>query len=418
MNPRLQVEHGLTEELTGTRPGRAADPDRPRREARRRAAAARGCAIEARVCAEDPEADFLPAPGRIVRFDPALGPGVRIDTGVAAGCDVPPDFDSLIAKVIGIGDTREAARARLAAALSDFELVVEGGATNKGYLCSLIEHERFRRAEVDTEWLDREPALRAGSQAYAVPALCAAAVLAYQRHRDQARRKLLMDPSHLGPTSVPASIGQRVDLSYRGESYRLHVYAVGAWRYRVQLDGLVVPVELRSDGPDRGTLVTGGKTLRLLHDGNDQRAARRDRRPSVPLLDRRRGPGARGHSRDGRRTRRRARRPRHGGQPARPARGDEDGDRVRSADLRRREGGVRPRGTAGLGGRAPDRDRARRRGRRALRPRDSRSRASPIRSARSSPARVASPTCCARKRPPKPSGSPRWNRRARRSGAC
>jgi acetyl/propionyl-CoA carboxylase alpha subunit/acetyl-CoA carboxylase carboxyltransferase component len=270
VNPRLQVEHGLTEELTGTdlvelqiRIGRgeelAAQPPE-----------SHGCAIEARVCAEDPEADFLPAPGRIARFDPALGPGVRIDTGVAAGCDVPPDFDSLIAKVIGIGATREAARARLSAALSDFELVVEGGASNKGYLQALIEHERFRRAEVDTEWLDREPALRTSSQAYAVPALCAAAVLAYQRHRDQARRKLLLDPSHLGPTSVPASTGQRVDLSHRGESYRLHVYAVGAWRYRVQLDGLVVPVELRSDGPNRGTLVTGGKTLRLLHDGNDQ----------------------------------------------------------------------------------------------------------------------------------------------------
>ncbi len=270
VNPRLQVEHGLTEELTGTdlvelqiRIGRgealAAEPP-----------PSRGCAIEARVCAEDPEADFLPAPGRIARFDPALGPGVRIDTGVAAGCDVPPDFDSLIAKVIGIGDTREAARARLAAALGDFELVVEGGASNKGYLLNLIEHERFRRAEVDTEWLDREPALRSGSAAYSVPALCGAAVLAYQRSRDRARRKLLQDPSHLGPTSVPASTGQRVDLSHRGESYRLHVYAIGAWRYRVQLDGLSVSMELRSDGPHRGTLVTGGKSLRLLHDGNDQ----------------------------------------------------------------------------------------------------------------------------------------------------
>ena len=57
-------------------------------------------AIEARVCAEDPEADFLPAPGEIAVFDPALGPRVRVDSGVAAGCGVPPDFDSLIAKVI------------------------------------------------------------------------------------------------------------------------------------------------------------------------------------------------------------------------------------------------------------------------------------------------------------------------------
>ncbi len=270
VNPRLQVEHGLTEELTGVdlvelqiriARGEALAGEPP---------PSRGAAIEARVCAEDPEADFLPAPGRIARFDPALGPGVRIDTGVGADCHVPPDFDSLIAKVIATGADRDEARARLAAALADFELVVEGGASNKGYLLSLIEHERFRRGEVDTEWLDREPALRAASPEFALPALCAAAVLCYQRRRDRARHQLLLDPNHLGPTSVPASTGQRVDLSHRGESYRTHVYAIGAWHYRVHLDGLVAPVALRSDGPNRGTLETGEQSFRLLFDQDDQ----------------------------------------------------------------------------------------------------------------------------------------------------
>src|SRR6185503_3655395 len=93
-----------------------------------------GHAIEARVCAEDPDAGFLPSPGRIARFDPALGPRVRVDTGVVAGNVVPGAFDSLIAKVIATGSTREEARARLAAALTDFDLVVAGGATNKGHL--------------------------------------------------------------------------------------------------------------------------------------------------------------------------------------------------------------------------------------------------------------------------------------------
>ncbi len=270
VNPRLQVEHGLTEELTGTdlvelqiRIGRgeALEGEPP---------PSVGAAIEARVCAEDPEADFLPSPGRIVRFEPSLGPGVRIDTGVGSGSSVPPDFDSLIAKVIGIGDSREEARARLASALEDFELVVESGASNKGYLLHLIDHERYRRADFDTEWLDSEVALRAGSSEFSVAALCAAAVLSYQRHRDGARRKLLTDPSQLTPASVPASTGQRVDLTHRGESYELHVYAIGAWRYRVHLDGRVVPIALRSDGPNRGTLETGGRSLRLLFDVGEQ----------------------------------------------------------------------------------------------------------------------------------------------------
>src|SRR5690606_29688397 len=134
MNPRLQVEHGITEEITGTdlvqmqiriARGEALPTQAPRE---------RGFAIEARVCAEDPDAGFLPAPGRIARFDPALGPRLRIDTGVASESTVPAAFDSLIAKVIARGDTREEARARLITALRDFDLVIEGGATNKGYL--------------------------------------------------------------------------------------------------------------------------------------------------------------------------------------------------------------------------------------------------------------------------------------------
>jgi len=270
VNPRLQVEHGLTEELTGVdlvelqiRIGRgeALPPEPP---------PSRGAAIEARVCAEDPQADFLPSPGRIARFDPALGPRVRVDTGVSTGGNVPGDFDSLVAKVIASGDTREEARARLAAALADTELVVQGGATNKGYLLHLLESERFRRAEVDTEWLDREPALRDGSSAWAVEALTAAAVLCYQRQRDRTRALLLADTSHLGTTSVPSSDGQRVDLTFRGAAYRLEVYAIGAWRYRVHEGGRVSQVALRNDGPHRASFETGGRTLRLLHDVGDQ----------------------------------------------------------------------------------------------------------------------------------------------------
>src|SRR5690606_29241154 len=107
VNPRLQVEHAVTEAVTGIdlvawqvriargEPLPAAPPP------------LRGHAIEARVCAEDPEAGFRPAPGRVVRFDPPQGPGVRVDAGVGVGSVVPPDFDSLVARVIAHGATRE-----------------------------------------------------------------------------------------------------------------------------------------------------------------------------------------------------------------------------------------------------------------------------------------------------------------------
>jgi acetyl/propionyl-CoA carboxylase alpha subunit/acetyl-CoA carboxylase carboxyltransferase component len=267
VNPRLQVEHGVTEELCGVdlvqlqiriaRGETLADLE-PRAHA--------GAAIEARICAEDPEADFLPAPGRIARFDPALGPRLRIDTGITAGARVPPDFDSLIAKVIATGDTREEARARLVAGLVDFELLVEGGATNKGYLIDLLETPAYRSGDIDTEWLDRHPELRAGSGAFAIEALVAAAILSYQRARDAARGAFLADSSHIAPSQIPASDGQRIDLSRGEESYRLDVFAIGAWRYRVHLDGRVVQVALRSEGQGRGVLELLGRTYRLLHD--------------------------------------------------------------------------------------------------------------------------------------------------------
>jgi acetyl/propionyl-CoA carboxylase alpha subunit/acetyl-CoA carboxylase carboxyltransferase component len=270
VNPRLQVEHGITEELCGIdlvqlqiRIARGeALPELP--------PVSPGCAIEARICAEDPEADFLPAPGRIALFDPALGLRIRVDSGVAAGSSVPPDFDSLVAKMIATGDTREDARARLATALVDFELVVEGGATNKGYLIDLLETPVYRSGDADTEWLDDNPQLREGSQVFAVEALVAAAVLSYQRERARARRAFWADPSHVSPASIPSSEGQRVDLSRHGQSYRLEVFTIGAWRYRVHLDGRVVQVALRREGENRSMLEMGGRTLRVLHDATDR----------------------------------------------------------------------------------------------------------------------------------------------------
>ncbi|MDH5566184.1 MAG: ATP-grasp domain-containing protein [Myxococcales bacterium] len=270
VNPRLQVEHGITEELTGVDLVQLQIRIARGESLPERAPLASGCAIEARVCAEDPEADFLPAPGRIARFDPALGPRIRVDTGVAAGSRVPADFDSLIAKVIAVGDTREDARARLVAALADFELVVEGGATNKGYLIDLLETPAYRSAAVDTEWLDKNPLLRQGSKEFAVEALVAAAVLSYQRARDRARGDFWDDPSHVSPASIPASDGQRIDLSRHGQSYRLEVFTIGAWRYRVHLDGRVVQVKLRNEGENRSILEMSGRTLRVVHDANDR----------------------------------------------------------------------------------------------------------------------------------------------------
>jgi acetyl/propionyl-CoA carboxylase alpha subunit/acetyl-CoA carboxylase carboxyltransferase component len=279
VNPRLQVEHGITEALTGIdlvqlqiRIARGESVGNlPVEE--------RGFAIEARVCAEDPDEGFLPAPGRIVRFEPALGSRVRIDTGVVAGSVVPPDFDSLVAKVIATGDDREEALANLACALQDTELVIEGGASNKGYLLEVLEAPEYRAGGVDTAWLDRWNAQRAGgaagagddpaTAARARDGLLAAAILAYQRARAAARANFYADTANLSPDRTPRSEGQQIDLSLDGESYRLDVYAIGNWRYRVHLDGTAVTAAMREEGRHAARLLIDERTRRILYDASD-----------------------------------------------------------------------------------------------------------------------------------------------------
>jgi acetyl/propionyl-CoA carboxylase alpha subunit/acetyl-CoA carboxylase carboxyltransferase component len=266
MNPRLQVEHGVTEAITGLdlvelqiRIARGEPIAGLRCEPS-------GAAVEARVCAEDPDAGFLPAPGRIARFDPVLGPRLRIDSGVTTGSCVPAAFDSLIAKVIASGDDRAEALARLHAALSDFDLVIAGGASNKGFLLDVLESPEFRAGGVDTGWLDRRGAERCAPRAFAVEALVAAAILSYQAARHTARVNFFADTVNIAPSRVPPSLGQQIDLCCGGEQYRLEVYAVGSWRYRVRLDERVVAATLREEGAHTARLEIGARALRVLYD--------------------------------------------------------------------------------------------------------------------------------------------------------
>jgi acetyl/propionyl-CoA carboxylase alpha subunit/acetyl-CoA carboxylase carboxyltransferase component len=269
MNPRLQVEHGLTEEITGLDLVQLQIRIARGETLRALSPEARGVAIEARVCAEDPEAGFLPAPGRIARFDPALGPRVRIDAGVAAGSPVPAVFDSLVAKVIATGRTREEARSRLLAALADFDLVIEGGATNKGFLLEILGHPDFAAGGVDSGWLDRFAAARVAGGEHVAEALTAAAILSYQRARAAARLNFYSDPTHVTASRIPASRGQEIALAHGGQTYRLRVFATGAWRYRVHMGGRAVMAALREESSHAARLQVGERTLRVLYDADE-----------------------------------------------------------------------------------------------------------------------------------------------------
>jgi acetyl-CoA carboxylase biotin carboxylase subunit len=155
MNTRLQVEHPVTEMVTGVdlvhwqiRIARGErltiDPER--------AITPMGHAIECRIIAEDPDMNFMPSPGLIRGLRPASGPGIRDDGGVAVGFTVPVFYDSLIAKLIAWGSSRDEAIARMTRALGEYQVL--GIRTTIPFFTWLMTQAEYRRGEFDTTWLD------------------------------------------------------------------------------------------------------------------------------------------------------------------------------------------------------------------------------------------------------------------------
>ena len=155
VNARLQVEHPVTEEVTGIDLVReqlrvaAGEPLGYRQEA----ITFRGHAVEARLYAEDPAAGFLPATGKLAAFAPATEPEVRWDSGVEAGSVVGLDFDPMLAKVVAHAPTRDEAAARLARALERLHL--GGVTTNREFLAAALRHPAFLAGETTTDFIDR-----------------------------------------------------------------------------------------------------------------------------------------------------------------------------------------------------------------------------------------------------------------------
>ena len=155
MNARIQVEHPVTEAVTGVdlvaeQIAIAAGSGLRLAQADIRA---RGCAIECRVNAEDPSRDFQPSPGIVVEAAWPAGPGIRVDTHIATGSRVPPFYDSLMAKVIATGIDRPQALERMQHAIAQTH--VKGVATNLGFHTAVLGDPEFRAGGVDTGFLAR-----------------------------------------------------------------------------------------------------------------------------------------------------------------------------------------------------------------------------------------------------------------------
>ena len=156
MNTRLQVEHPVTEAVSGVDLVHAqlAVASGARLPWAQHDLSLRGHAIECRVYAEDPANGFLPQAGRLLLYREPSGPGIRVDSGVVEGSDVPVHYDPLLAKLVVGAERREAAIRRARAALRQFPVL--GVRTNIPFLLALVEHPGFSAGRFDTGFIDRE----------------------------------------------------------------------------------------------------------------------------------------------------------------------------------------------------------------------------------------------------------------------
>jgi acetyl/propionyl-CoA carboxylase alpha subunit/acetyl-CoA carboxylase carboxyltransferase component len=267
VNTRLQVEHPVTELVTGVdlvrlqlhvAAGGKLEEPKP---------AESGHAVEARLNAEDPDRDFAPAPGRIARLVLPTGPGIRVDTGVSEGDIIPADFDSMIGKIIAYGSNRDEALGRLRRALAETTVIIEGGAANKSFVLDLLDQPEVIDASADTGWIDRVRAEgRLAANKHAAVALAAAAIEAYQDEEDASRQRLLAT-AHGGRPQVQHDPGRPLELKLRGAGYRVRVARLGAERFRVEVsagaDMQQADIELERFDAHSGRIVVNGKRFRL-----------------------------------------------------------------------------------------------------------------------------------------------------------
>jgi acetyl/propionyl-CoA carboxylase alpha subunit/acetyl-CoA carboxylase carboxyltransferase component len=264
VNTRLQVEHPVTECTTGidlvklqihiARGGRL-EGDPPD---------SFGHAIEVRLNAQNPDNNFAAAPGLIERFRIATGPGVRVDTGVTEGDSIPPEFDSMIAKVIGYGRTRNEALARLQRALGESVIVIRGGASNKAFLMDLLSRVEVQQGEVHVGWLDRIAAENnLLSSQHADVALLQAAIDAYDAELAIEQAQFYASAAR-GRPQVRSEIGRPLALRYRSHLYSMKTHRLGPQDYRIEVDGLRIGAHVDRLDQFEGWLTVFGQRFHVV----------------------------------------------------------------------------------------------------------------------------------------------------------
>ncbi len=247
VNSRLQVEHTITEAITGADLVQAQIAIGLGWSWTPPVNLVNGHAIELRVNAEDPEKDFRPAPGTVAIFRPPAGPGVRVDSGVTEGSEISEHFDSMIAKIIIWAPTRELCIARARRACLELDAAVEDGATNQAFLLDILRHQEFVNATASTDWLDRAmvagSVVRVGAEK---EALLAASILEYKRNLYANIDRFFQECQDGIPVQFPKISGHEVELKLRGTQYSMLVAAWGEDDFVVEVSKQLHRVHLKN----------------------------------------------------------------------------------------------------------------------------------------------------------------------------
>ena len=265
MNTRLQVEHPVTEEITGLdlvalQIGVAKGDRLPLTQGDVRLD---GHAIEVRLYAEDPANDFLPSTGHVTLWHPPTGDTIRVDDGIETGSDISPFYDAMVAKLIARGANRDEALGRLISALKGTALF--GVPNNRDFLIDALGQDRFRKGEATTAFISEAY----GETGYA-PAdistelVAAAAIIDFKLQRDQSTAETVsMNDALLGWSSI-RDLQSFFDYAIGDHVHTAEIEQAGPDAFRLRIGDETVDATLLEWGPHEARLRLNGRTVQLI----------------------------------------------------------------------------------------------------------------------------------------------------------
>ncbi|QEN06477.1 ATP-grasp domain-containing protein [Oceanispirochaeta crateris] len=240
VNTRLQVEHPITETLYSVDLVKGQIDVARGLKVDLRDRKPNGAVAEVRLNAEDPDRDFSPAPGYVKLFRAPAGPGIRVDSGIEEGSEIPSDFDSMVAKIIAHGPTRPEALARLEQALNSLKINIHNGTTNRAFLLELLSLPQIKQGGIHTGFVEELLETRT-AQVHVEKTRAALLAAAVELYLTQFRTDYMNFEEEINRIGRPRTLsdakGYEIILSNNGNSYKFQVRCVANSSYHINYEG-------------------------------------------------------------------------------------------------------------------------------------------------------------------------------------